>query len=137
MLAIGGLVLPASAQQVDGGASTVRAAVLQVVPKDVVATKIEQRTRGVLVTGHAKEHDDVAEFMRSLGNLVSTPRGLARVVERSAERKTVRVELLDGEAGAIELSAKELSNLEVELLSAERNRTEGGRIDFVLLVQPK
>ncbi|MHB8872947.1 MAG: PilN domain-containing protein [Myxococcaceae bacterium] len=138
ILAIGGLVFPASAQQLDGGDSAIRAAVLRVVPKDVVPTKVEERTRGVQITGHANTHDAVAEFMRSLSFVVSTPRGIARIIELSAKRNTASVELLEVEGTAIvEFASTEVSRFGVELLRAESSGGKGGGVDFVLLVQAK
>ncbi|MBL8917157.1 MAG: PilN domain-containing protein [Archangium sp.] len=125
---------PARGQQ-DAGAAAVRAAVLRVAPKGVVATSFKERPKGLLVTGRAKRHDEVADFARSLATVASTPRGLGRVLERSAERGTVRVELIEAESPQVDFAAKEVSNFVVDLRRVDRTRDE--HLEFEIDVHGK
>lgn len=61
-----------------------------------------QDTKGVTVSGSALTNEDVAEFMRGLGNVVWTPKGMGRLVEQRHGATTSRVELLAVEGGVIE-----------------------------------
>jgi type IV pilus assembly protein PilN len=70
-------------------------------PKKVWLKDFEEKSNTVKITGTAVSHDDVAEFMRSLANVVWTPKGMGRLVEQKRDAKTSRVELLAAN-GAIE-----------------------------------
>ncbi len=88
----------------DGRSGPVRMldALASATPKNVWITAFDQAAKGVKVTGRAGTNDDLAEFMRGLGNAVWTPKGLGRLVDQRAGGKTSRVELLALEGGAIE-----------------------------------
>jgi type IV pilus assembly protein PilN len=64
------------------------------IPKRVWLSDFDEKANAVKIQGVAASHDDVAEFMRSLANVVWTPRGMGRLVEQKRDAKTSRVELL-------------------------------------------
>lgn len=70
-------------------------------PKKIWLKDFDEKANAVKLEGTAVSHDDVAEFMRALQNVVWTPKGMGRLVEQRREAKTSRVELLASE-GAIE-----------------------------------
>ncbi len=70
-------------------------------PKKVWLTDFEEKSSVVSMKGRAVSNEDVADFMRSLGAMVWTPKGMGRVVERKRDQSGVRVELLAQE-GAME-----------------------------------
>src|SRR5690606_17571534 len=61
-----------------------------------------QDAKGVTLAGSALTNEDVAEFMRGLGNVVWTPKGMGRLVEQRHGATTSRVELLAVDGGVIE-----------------------------------
>ncbi|MFT3706784.1 MAG: PilN domain-containing protein [Archangium sp.] len=71
------------------------------IPKKVWLTNFEEKAGATKMEGNADSYDDVSEFMRSLRNLVWTPKGMGRVVERKRDGNW-RVEMLQGSEGAIE-----------------------------------
>ncbi|HZH02370.1 MAG TPA: PilN domain-containing protein [Myxococcaceae bacterium] len=70
-------------------------------PKKVGLVEFTEAANAVKITGTALSHDDVAELMRNLSNVVWTPKGVGRLVEQKREAKTSRVEL-SAQNGAIE-----------------------------------
>ncbi len=70
-------------------------------PTKVWIQSFDEKNSNVKLVGSAVSHDDVAEFMRGLSNIVWTPKGMARVVEQKRGAKTARVELMN-QNGAIE-----------------------------------
>ncbi len=64
------------------------------IPKKVWLTDFDEKSNAVKITGTAGSHEDVAEFMRSLGNVVWTSKGMGRLVDQKRDTKTSRVELL-------------------------------------------
>jgi len=64
------------------------------IPKKVWLTDFDEKSNAVRITGIAVSHEDVAEFMRSLGNVVWTAKGMGRLVDQKRDGKTARVELL-------------------------------------------
>ncbi|MDQ3263197.1 MAG: PilN domain-containing protein [Myxococcota bacterium] len=70
-------------------------------PAKVWIESFDEKNSDVKLKGSAVSHDDVAEFMRGLSNIVWTPKGMARVVEQKRGAKTARVELIN-QNGAIE-----------------------------------
>ncbi len=71
------------------------------IPKKVWLTDFDEKSNAVKITGLAASHEDVAEFMRSLGNVVWTSKGMGRLVDQKRDAKTARVELL-ASGGTIE-----------------------------------
>ena len=76
-------------------------ALAEATPKNVWLKDFDEKEGQVKLTGSAFSHEDVAELMRGLENLVWTPKGMGRLVEHRRDSKTFRVELL-GHDGAIE-----------------------------------
>src|SRR5919106_2146007 len=76
-------------------------ALAEATPKKVWLKEFDEKGGQVKLTGTAFSHEDVAELMRGLQNVVWTPKGMGRLVERRRDAKTSRVELL-GQDGAIE-----------------------------------
>ncbi len=71
-------------------------------PKKVWLKDFAEQNNNVKLTGLAISHDDIAEFMRSLSQIVWTPKGMGRLVEQKRDAaKSSRVELL-GTDGAVE-----------------------------------
>ena len=134
-----GGIFSATAQQRDGGASGVFAAVLRVLPQDVVIHTVRDQPQGSLVSGHAKSHDRIADLVRALSGIVSTPKGLGRVVQRSATTRTVRVELLEtARTELVEFADNETSRLDVSLVRAERNgEAKNADVHFEILVHAR
>lgn len=64
-------------------------------PPRVRVIAFETTAASVTIRGEAATLDDVSEFMRGLNNVVGTPRGHGRVVERKRDGH-FRVELVDG-----------------------------------------
>jgi type IV pilus assembly protein PilN len=71
-------------------------AVQDAVPKKVWLNDFGSSGNSMSFSGKALSHDDLAEFMRDLQNVVNTPGGIGRVVEGGESSKESRVELEDG-----------------------------------------
>jgi type IV pilus assembly protein PilN len=67
-------------------------------PKKLWLKNFVEEKSGVKIAGSAVSHDEVAEFMRGLGSMVWTPKGMGRLVEQRRDAKTSRVELLTPDA---------------------------------------
>ncbi len=67
-------------------------------PKKLWLKAFVEEKNGVKLSGGAVSHDEVAEFMRGLGGMVWTPKGMGRLVEQRRDAKTSRVELLTPDA---------------------------------------
>jgi len=76
-------------------------ALANAIPKKVWLTAFTETDGKVSVAGSALSHDEVAEFMRGLNNIVWTPKGMGRLVEQRREARASRVELLN-EQGSVE-----------------------------------
>ncbi len=77
-------------------------------PKKVWLKDFTEQANAVVIRGVALSLDDVSEFMRSLSNIVWTPKGLGRMVERKRDSKVTRVELLAGEGVIDEFTGSEI-----------------------------
>lgn len=77
-------------------------------PKKVWVSSFTETANAVKVTGQALSHDEVAEFMRGLGNVVWTPKGMGRLIEQRRDAKTSRVELLNETAAVEEFPVAEI-----------------------------
>lgn len=75
-------------------------AVRRVIPKGLATTVTRNVSPRVVVTGRAKTHEEVSEFMSATLSLVSTPKGWGRIVERSG--RVVRIELFEQAVAPIE-----------------------------------
>lgn len=67
-------------------------------PKRLWLKAFDEDKGKVKLTGSAVSHDEVAEYMRGLGSMVWTPKGMGRLVEQRRDAKTSRVELLTPDA---------------------------------------
>ncbi|MDP3234594.1 MAG: PilN domain-containing protein [Myxococcales bacterium] len=97
------------------------------IPKKVFVADFDEKANSVRVTGTGESHEDVSEFMRSLANVVWTPKGIGRVVERKRDARNVRVELLSAEGAIEDFEVKDLSNFftGVELKQSEQFDNKG------------
>jgi type IV pilus assembly protein PilN len=98
-------------------------------PKKVWLIEFDEKANAVKVTGIAASHDDVADLMRQLANVVWTSKGMGRLVEQKRDAKTSRVELLAA-AGVIEdFAVADVSTFfsNIELKRAEQK--DSGRKD--------
>lgn len=91
------------------------------IPRKVSINDFIEANAAVKITGHGESHEDVSEFMKSLANIVWTPKGIARVVEKKREASTARVELLTGDGAMEDFQVSEIANFfsGVELKSSE------------------
>ncbi len=97
------------------------------IPKKVSIGEFDEKANQVKVTGLGESHEDVSEFMRGLSNVVWTPKGIGRVLERKKDNK-VRVEILGSAESTVEdFEAKELANFfsGVELKQSEQVDNKG------------
>lgn len=97
------------------------------IPKKVFIGDFDEKANAVRLTGTGESHDDVSEFMRGLSNVVWTPKGIGRILERKKDN-TVRVELLgSAEASVEDFDARQLANFftGVELKQSEQIDNKG------------
>ncbi|MBL8914650.1 MAG: PilN domain-containing protein [Archangium sp.] len=71
------------------------------IPKKVWLNNFEEKAGSTIMSGNAESYDDVSEFMRSLKNIIWSPKGMGRVVERKRDGHW-RVELIQSGEGSIE-----------------------------------
>ncbi|MDP1919653.1 MAG: PilN domain-containing protein [Myxococcales bacterium] len=97
------------------------------IPKKVFVAEFDEKANLVKVIGTGESHEDVSEFMRGLANIVWTPKGIGRVVERKRDARNVRVELLAAEGAIEDFEVKDLSNFftGVELKTSEQFDNKG------------
>ena len=96
-------------------------------PKKVWLKDFDEKQNLVKLEGTAVSHDDVAEFMRALQNVVWTPKGMARLVEQKRDAKNARVELLAAEGAIEEFQTTQIAAFftGIELKKAEQKTTPG------------
>lgn len=97
------------------------------IPKKVFVAEFDEKGNAVKILGTGESHDDVSEFMRGLANIVWTPKGIGRVVERKRDARNVRVELLSAEGSIEDFEVKDLANFfsGVELKTSEQFDNKG------------
>jgi len=99
------------------------------IPKKVWITSFEEKGGAAIMQGNADSFDDVSEFMRGLNNIVWSPKGMGRVVERKRDNN-FRVEMLSGDSEIIEVRADELgfffSNIELKETTGTPGLTKTG-----------
>jgi len=96
-------------------------------PKKIWLSDFDEKQNAVKLEGTAVSHDDVAEFMRALQNVVWTPKGMARLVEQKRDAKNARVELLAAEGAIEEFQTAQIAAFftGIELKKAEQKTTPG------------
>ncbi len=81
----------------------------------------------MLLSGKAFSHDDLAEFMSSLQNVVNTPQGIGKVVESSSAGIS-RVELPDGTVKEFKVSDVSFFFTNVALKTATEATEQGFKV---------
>lgn len=107
-------------------------------PKRLWLKAFEEDKGRVKLTGSAVSHDEVAEYMRGLGSMVWTPKGMGRLVEQRRDAKTSRVELLNADAAIEDFPVAEIklffSSIELNNVSLQSSGKDalGGQplVDF-------
>jgi len=91
------------------------------IPKKVWIASFAESGGAAVLNGSAESYDDVSEFMRSLNGIVWTPKGMARIIDRT-KSGGIKVEMLSGDAAIEEFSAplvgQFFSNIELKGTSA-------------------
>ena len=104
-------------------------ALAQATPKNVWVEGFDEKGNAVKLTGSAFSHEDVAEFMRGLGQIVWTPKGMGRVVEQRRDAKTMRVELLGPDGTLEDFSSGDVGSfftgVELKKATQKSDKTEG------------
>lgn len=98
-------------------------------PKKVWLETFEEKGEAVMVKGNALSHEDVAEFMRALQNVVWTPKGMGRLVEQKRDGKSSRVELLAFDGDIQDFPTGDVRNFftSVDLKTAAQSKTDNGK----------
>jgi type IV pilus assembly protein PilN len=98
-------------------------------PKKVWVTEFDEKGGAVKMIGSAESFEDVSELMRGLNNIVWTPKGMGRVVERKRDGSGVRVEIIQGESSIVDFTAAEVSYFfsNLELKSTEAAGGKGAK----------
>jgi type IV pilus assembly protein PilN len=81
-----------------GGPIKLLDALATAIPKKVFVTDFDEKSEVLKLIGSAESLDDVSDFMRSLNNMVWTPKGMGRVVETKRDGSSARVELVGASA---------------------------------------
>lgn len=68
-------------------------AIATAIPKKVWLTSYVENNGAATMDGNAESLDDLSEYMRNLGNIAWTPKGMARILERKRD-DNYRVELV-------------------------------------------
>lgn len=113
---------------------TVREAIAVTAPKKVKVVSLTAKDGAVTVRGVAASYETVAAFMRSLANLVRTPRGYASIMEQR-RGGTVMVQLLAPNSDIEEMPAASLLGFKVDLLSTDSVSTKASDASFELMVR--
>jgi type IV pilus assembly protein PilN len=115
-------------------------ALVEATPKKVWLKEFDEKNGQVKLTGTAFSHEDVAELMRGLQNVVWTPKGMGRLVERRRDAKTTRVELLRQDGAIEDFSSSQVgmffTGVELKTASQKEIKVEGGyaskQVEFLL-----
>jgi|LakWasMet46_HOW7_FD_contig_51_344555_length_2672_multi_4_in_0_out_0_2 type IV pilus assembly protein PilN len=104
------------------------------IPKKVWLTQFNEKGGAASMSGNAESYDDVSEFMRGLNNIVWTPKGMGRVVERKRDGTGARVELLGAESAIEDFPNADLgfffSNIELKQTGASATPAGGKSVLF-------
>ncbi|MBL8920920.1 MAG: PilN domain-containing protein [Myxococcaceae bacterium] len=106
-------------------------ALASAMPKKVFINDFDEKSNTVRILGSGESHEDVSEFMRGLSNVVWTPKGIGRVVERKRDARNVRVELLASEGAIEDFDVKQLSNFFSGVELKESTQQDGKGKSFV------
>ena len=115
------------------GPLTVQQALESAKPKNVKITALGEKGGVSTLSGTAATFDDVSEFMRALNNLVCSPKGLGRIVERKKGGGLFMVEPLEAAPVVLEWSTRDLGFIfaNTQLKSTERVE-DGNEVMFSL-----
>ena len=134
------LALASPAFASDGPVKDLGAAVSRIAARSVTVSRVDAVGSSLTVSGTAKTHEAVAEFVKDLASLVRTPLGLGRDVERKRDQSiTVRVELLSkAKPELMDFARTELESFDVELISAQKISLDGGSVvRFEVSIRPR
>lgn len=107
-------------------------AIQTALPKKVWIKTAGENGGAMILTGTAFSHDDLAEFMSSLQNIVDTPQGIGQVVE-SNQAGVSRVEGADGTVRDLKTSEVNFFFTNVALKTAKEITDQGFKVvDFNL-----
>jgi type IV pilus assembly protein PilN len=93
-----------------GGPVKLLDALASAIPKKVFIGAFDEAGGSVRLSGTGDSYEDVSEFMKGLSNVVWTPKGMGRVVERKRDASKARVELLTSDGAMEDFEIKELEN---------------------------
>ncbi len=112
-----------------GGPVKLLDALATAMPKKVWVTDFDEKGGGVKLVGNAESFEDVSELMRGLNNIVWTPKGMGRVVERKRDGSGARVEIIQGESSIVDFASPEVSYFfsNLELKSTESAGAKGAK----------
>jgi type IV pilus assembly protein PilN len=116
-------------------------AMASAIPKNVwLRSMQEAQSSGMVLDGTALSNDDLAEFMKAMGNVVWTPDGMGRVVEGTRRGGTTsRVELLlSGQVKDVPVERVSAFFKDISLRRASQRTvgTETKVVDFNLTCSP-
>lgn len=106
-------------------------------PKKLWLKSFDEENGKVKLVGSAVSHDEVAEYMRGLGSMVWTPKGMGRLVEQRRDAKTSRVELLTPDAAIEEFAVGDIkpffSNVELNTATLQNSTSNAAQGDQPLV----
>ena len=108
------------------------------IPKNVWLKRLEEKGGSMSLDGSALTNDDLAEFMKSLANVVWTTEGMGRLVETGRKGATSRVELTpsgqikDFQLEQIGIFFKDIRLKQATLRTAGTGASETKVVDFQL-----
>ncbi len=100
------------------------------IPKKVWIDEFFESNSAVRLTGNGDSLEDVSEFIKGLTNVVWTPKGMGRIVEKKRDSTTSRVELLTGEGAMEDFPNSDIANFfsNIELKVTEAVTGPRGRM---------
>ena len=108
-------------RQQRGGPVRMLDALSSCTPKKVWIEEFGESNLAVRISGRGESLEDVSEFMKGLTNIVWTPKGMGRIVEKKRDASTIRVELLTGDGAMEDFTVDKVVNFftNVELKNTE------------------
>ena len=96
-------------------------------PKKVWLTNFDEKSNAVKIDGSAFSHEDVADFMRNLEDIVWTPKGIGRLIDQKRGAQSSRVELLASDGVIEEFPVAEISPFftQIDLKNAAQHDPSG------------